>query len=80
MMSTWRANIRNQANRWPHILSSCQLNKVVVPHYDALVLILCINGFDVHMVLIDPGSVADLLQLPAFEKMKLSLGMLNLVG
>ena len=55
-------------------------NKVVVPHYDAPVLILCINGFDVNMVLIDPGSVADLLQLLAFEKMKLSLGMLNLAG
>ena len=28
--------------------------------YDALVLTLCINGFDVHRVLVDPGSVADL--------------------
>ena len=38
------------------------------------------NGFDVHKVLVDPGSVADLLQLPAFKQMKLSLGVLNLVG
>ena len=52
-------------------------NRVIVPHYDALVLTLCINGFDVHKVLVDPGSVADLLQLPAFNKMKLSLQMLN---
>ena len=36
-------------------------NRVIVPHYDALVLTLCINGFDVHRVLVDPGSVADLL-------------------
>ena len=27
--------------------------------------------------MIDPGSAADLLQLPAFKQMKLSLGMMN---
>ena len=36
-------------------------NRVIVPHYDALVLTLCINGFDVHRLLVDPGSVEDLL-------------------
>ena len=53
------------------------LNRIIVPHYDAMVLTLCINGFDVHRVLVDHGSVVDLLQLPAFLQMKLSLGMLN---
>ena len=48
-----------------------------MPYYDALALTLCINGFDVHTVLVDPGSVTDLLQLPAFKKMKLSLGVVN---
>ena len=48
-----------------------------MPHYDALVLTLCINDFDVHKVLVDPGRAADMLQLPAFERMKLSSGMLN---
>ena len=48
-----------------------------MPHYDAPVLTLCINGFDVHMVLVDPGSAIDLLQLPAFEQMKLYIGTLN---
>ena len=43
------------------------MNRIIVPHYDALVLTLCINEFDVHMVLIDPSSAADLLQLPAFK-------------
>ena len=42
-----------------------------MPNYDALVLTLCINGFDVHRVLVDPSSAADLLQLSAFNKMKL---------
>ena len=53
-------------------------NRVIVPHYDALVLTLYINGFDVHRVLIDPGSAADLLQLPTFKHMKLSFSMINL--
>ena len=48
-------------------------------HYDAMVLNLCINGFDVHRVLVDPGSAPDLLQLPAFKQMKLSLGVVNSV-
>ena len=52
-------------------------NRVMVPHYDSLVLTLCISGFEVHKVLVDPGNVADLLQLPAFNQMKLSTGMLN---
>ena len=43
------------------------LNRIIVPHYDALVLTLCINGFDVHRVLVDLGNVVDLLQLLAFE-------------
>ena len=51
-----------------------------MPHYDALVLTLCINGFDVHKVLIDLGSAVDLLQLPAFKQMKLSLGVVNSTG
>ena len=41
--------------------------RVITPHYDALVLTLCINNFDVHRVLIDPGSAADLLHLAADE-------------
>ena len=41
-------------------------NRVIVPYYDALVLTLCINDFDVHRVLVDPSSAADSLQLPTF--------------
>ena len=35
------------------------LTRVFFPHYDALVLNLYINSFDVHRVLVDPGSVAN---------------------
>ena len=55
-------------------------NRVIVPYYDALVLTLCINGFDVHKVLVDPGSPTHLLQLLAFNQMKLSPQMLNSAG
>ena len=54
-------------------------NRIIVPHYDALVPTLYINGFDVHRVLIDPSITVNLLQLSEFEQMKLSLGMLNLI-
>ena len=36
-------------------------NRVIMPHYDALVLILCISSFDVHRILVDLGSAANLL-------------------
>ena len=55
-------------------------NRVIVPHYDALVLTLCIRSFDVHRVLVDPSGVADLLQLPAFYQINFSSGMLNPAG
>ena len=44
--------------------------RIITPHYDALVLTLCINNFDVHRVLVDPGSAAELLHLPALTQMK----------
>ena len=55
-------------------------NRIIVPHYDALVLTLCINDFDMHRVVVDPSSAIDLLQLPAFKQVKISLGVLNLAG
>ena len=42
--------------------------RVITPHYDVLVLTVCINSFDVHRVLVDPGSAADLLHLLAFSR------------
>ena len=59
---------------------SINSNKIILPYYNALVLTLCINSFDVHRVLVDPSNAIDLLQLLIFNQMRISLGMLNLVG
>ena len=54
--------------------------RVITPHYDALVSTVCINGFDVHRVLIDPVSAADLLHLPTFKQMRVSIDQLHSPG
>ena len=51
--------------------------RVITPHYDALALTICINGFDVHRVLVDPGSAADLLHLPTFKQMRVLIDHLH---
>ena len=56
------------------------LSRVITPHHDALVLTLCINNFDLHRVLVDPGSATDLLQLSTFKQMKVPLDKLSFVG
>ena len=48
-------------------------SRVITPHHDALVLTLSINNFDVHKVLVDPSSAADLLNLPTFRQMQVPL-------
>ena len=53
---------------------------VITPHYDARLLTVSINGFDVHRVLVDPGSAADLLHLPTFKKMRVPLDRLTFAG
>ena len=52
----------------PIFFLSVNLNRVIVRYYGALVLTFCINDFDVHKVLVDPGSTTDLLQLQAFKQ------------
>ena len=51
--------------------------RVITPHYDALILTLCINSFDVHRVLVDPSSAVELLHLPTFMQMKVPLNHLS---
>ena len=54
--------------------------RVITPYYDALVLTVCINNFDVHRVLVDPGSAADLLHLPVFKQMRVPIDHLHSAG
>ena len=54
--------------------------RVIVPHHDALVLTLCINDLNVHKVFVDLGGVTNLLQLPAFKQMNVSLDRLSSAG
>ena len=54
--------------------------RVITPHYDALVLTVCINSFDVHRVLVDPGSAVDLLHLSAFNQMRVPIDRLHSAG
>ena len=51
--------------------------RLITPHYDALILTLCINNFDMQRVLVDPGSAADMLHLPTFKQMKDPLDRLS---
>jgi hypothetical protein len=44
---------------------------VCYPHDDALVVTLMIGNYNIHRVLVDNGSSADILFLPAFEKMNI---------
>ena len=43
-------------------------NRLIVPHYDALVLTLCISGFDVHRVLVDPSSMKTCCSYPPLTR------------
>ena len=61
---------------FPHVNTS----RVITLHHDALVLTLCINDFDVHRVLVDPGSATDLLQLPTFRQMSIYFDRLSSTG
>ena len=54
--------------------------QVIIPHYDALVLTVCINSFEVNRVLVDQGNAADLLHLSAFKQMGVPIDHICSVG
>ena len=64
----------------PISFSPINPTRVITPHYDALVLTVCINNFKVHKVLIDSGSAVDLLHLPALKQMRVPIDHLHSVG
>ena len=64
----------------PISFSPVNPTRVITPHYDALILTLYINNFDVHRVLIDLGRATELFHLPTVMQMKVPLSHLRLVG
>ena len=54
--------------------------RVITPHFDALILTLCINNFDVHRILVNPGNTVELLYLLAFRQMRVPLSHLSSAG
>ena len=54
--------------------------RVITPHFDVLILTLCINNFNGHRVLIHPGSATELLHLPTFRQMGVILSHLSSAG
>ena len=79
-VSTRENTIAVQSVDGPISFPSINPTRVITPHYDALVLTVCINNFDVHRVLVDPGSATDLLHLPVFKQMRVSLNHLSSAG
>ena len=89
----WTASVRDRVNTisdkgdvpavlpvdGPISFPTIKPTRVITPYYDALVLTICINSFDVHKVLVDPGA-ADLLNLPAFKKMRVPIVHLHFAG
>ena len=47
------------------------------PHNDPLVIMLNIEGFNTKRILVDNGSSADIIYLPAFQQLKLDLKRLR---
>lgn len=53
---------------------------MILPQKDALVLTLVVDVFDMHRILIDPGSSVDLLQMSAYRQMGYSSYALENLG
>ena len=53
------------------------LGGVKQPHDDPLVIMLVIEGFNTRRILVDNGSSADIIYLPAFQQLKLDPGRLR---
>ena len=79
-INTPESNIVVQPIDGPISFSPINPTQVVTPHYDALILTLCINNFDVHRILVDLGNAAELLHLSAFMQMKVPLSHLSSAG
>ena len=79
-ISTLESSIAIQPIDGPISFPPINSARVITPHYDALILTLCINNFDEHRVLVDSGSAAELLHLLTFRQMKVPLSHLSSAG
>ena len=79
-ISTWENTTAAQPVDGPISFPPINLTRVITPHYDSLVLTVCINSFDLHRVLVNPGSTIDLLHLPTFKQMRVPLDHLSSAG
>ena len=53
------------------VLSERDNRGIRQPHYNQLLIMLKVEEFNIHRMLIDNGSSADIVYLPAFQQMKL---------
>ena len=54
----------------PITFSPINSNGIILSHEGALVLTLVVNDFDVHRILVDPRSSADLLQMSLYRQIR----------
>lgn len=69
----------NQLTR-PNTFHPFNLIQVVVPHGNALVLTLGLNGFNEQRILVDPSSFIELLQMLAYKQIGHSSATLENLG
>jgi hypothetical protein len=68
--------------KWSHVPITFDAREVDLrstPHADAMVISCRVAGWDLHKVLVDNGSQADIIFLHAFDRMRISHSLLKLV-
>jgi hypothetical protein len=67
--------------KWSHVpltFDARDIDLRSAPHIDAMVINCSVVGWDLHKVLVDNGSQADIIFLHAFDRMGISHSLLNL--
>lgn len=54
----------------PIVFPFINSNRVILPHEDALVLILGVDGFDIRRIMINLGSFTDILEMSTYRQME----------
>ena len=77
VLVTQKANKTPRLEDLPITFTKEDARKVVHPHDDALVVTLEIAGYSTRCVLIDNGSLADIIYLTAFQQMRIGKDQLR---